>query len=140
MTPVIFINCSGQPFVDQIIAGDKVYETRTRNTLKTLLKSFIGERILIAETGYGKPIVRCSAIIDHYVIIYNKDQWEQREPYRASYKKLAMIPDESQYDWKPDTKCKVLYHLTDVQPVEPFKLPDTCYRHGRVWAEYERSM
>ena len=65
MIPVLFINCSGEPFVDWIIDGLKQFETRTRNTLKTLLSWALGRRILIAETGHGRPLVRCSAVIDH---------------------------------------------------------------------------
>ena len=65
MTPVIFINTTSSPFVDDIIDGRKTYETRTRNTLKSLLTWALGERILIAETGHGDPVVRCSAVIDY---------------------------------------------------------------------------
>ncbi len=129
MTPVLFINCSREPFVNWIAAGLKLYETRTKNTLKSLLKWALGERILIAETGHGDPVVRCSAIIDEVIAVYTREQWEK-------YLQFTWIPVGSDYDWKPDTKVKWLYHLTDVKPLTPFVLPKSCPRHGRVWAEY----
>ena len=129
MTPVIFINCSREPFVNWIMDGLKQYETRTRNTLKSLLTWALGERILIAETGHGDPVIRCSAIIDEVIAVYTHEQWEE-------YLQFTWIPVGSEYDWKPNTKVKWLYHLKDVQPVKPFLLPRSCRRHGRVWAEY----
>ena len=61
MLPIVFINCDLFPFVDWIIDGLKIYETRNRNTLKSL----IGQVVMIAETHKGKkPIVRCMAYID----------------------------------------------------------------------------
>ena len=131
MTPVIFINCSSEPFVDWIMTGKKTYETRTRNTLKSLLTWALGERVLIAETGHGAPVVRCSAVIDHYRSVYDKDAWDY---FRSEH----AVPIGSDYDWKPDTKVKYLYHLSDVKPVDPFELPTSCPRHGRVWAEYRK--
>ena len=131
MIPVLFINCSREPFVDWIIGGLKQFETRTRNTLKTLLSWALGERILIAETGHGRPLVRCSAVIDQVVAVYTREKWEE-------YLQSTWVQVGSQYDWQPNTKVKYLYHLSDVRPIaEPFRLPQSCRRHGRVWAEYE---
>lgn len=128
MTPVIFINCQDSPFVDDIIAGRKTYETRTRNTLKSLLNWALGERVLIAETGHGDPVVRCSAIIDHFGAVYTEDRWND-------LRKVHRVPVGSEYDWNPDTNVKWLYHLSDVKTLAPFALPRSCHRHGRVWAE-----
>lgn len=131
MTPVLFINCKHEPFVDEIMAHLKQYETRTKNMLKTFLETYLNERILIAETGHENPLVRCSAVIDHVVAVYTREKWEE-------YLEATWVPCGSEYDWKPDTKVKYLYHLKDVRPVgEPFRLPKSCRRHGRVWAEYE---
>ena len=131
MTPVLFVNCEREPFVDWMMCHLKQYETRTRNTLKSLLSWALGRRILIAETGHGAPLVRCSAVIDQVVAVYDQATWED-------YLEQTWIPVGSKYDWKPTTKVKYLYHLKDVHPVgTPFLLPSTCRRHGRVWAEYE---
>ena len=129
MTPVIFINTTSSPFVDDIIDGRKTYETRTRNTLKSLLQFALGERVLIAETGHGDPVVRCSAVIDHFGAVYTEDRWND-------LRKVHRVPVGSSYDWKLDTRVKWLYHLTDVKTLAPFVLPKSCTRHGRVWAEY----
>ena len=131
MIPVLFINCLREKFVDWIIGGLKQYETRTRNTLKKLLDTYLGQRILIAETGRGDPLVRCSAVIDQVVAVYTREKWEE-------YLQSTWVPVGSQYDWQPNTKVKYLYHLSDVRPIaKPFRLPKSCRRHGRVWAEYE---
>ena len=124
MTPVIFINCTVEPYVDDIIGKLKLYETRTRNTLGR----FIGERVLFAETGRGAPLVKCSAVIDQVISVHTREQWEE-------YLQFTWIPVGSAHDWQPDTKVKWLYHLTDVKPVVPFRLGPDCRRHGRVWAE-----
>ena len=129
MTPVIFINCSRYPFIDWIMSGAKRYETRTKNTMKTLMNCYLGKRFLLAETGYMDPLVRCSAVIDEVIAVYTREEWEK-------YCDDCMITG-TDYDWQPDTKVKWLYHLADVKPVDPFRLPKSCRRHGRVWAEYE---
>ena len=130
MTPVLFINCTRSPFIDMIMSGRKTYETRTKNTLKTLLSWSLGDRFLLAETGSGVPVVRCSAVIDQVIAVYSRSYWEK-------YRSKTCIESGSFYDWNDDTKVKYLYRFTDVQPVEPFRLPSSCRRHGRTWAEYE---
>lgn len=124
MIPIIFINSRSVPFVDMIMEGKKLYETRTRNVLKSAFE--YGNRFLIAETGNGKPVVRCSATIEAMHTLYTEEAWNR-------YRNLHAVPAGSEFDWKPDTKKKVLYHLTDVQPVEPF-VPEGK-RHGRTWME-----
>lgn len=131
MIPVIFINCKLFPFVDWIMSGRKQYETRTRNTMKSLLSWALGSRFLIAETGHGDPVVRCSVRIDIIRWVRSRSLWEK-------YREDCCIPSGCFYDWKPDTKVKYLYHLVDVEPVTPFTLPRSCKRHGRVWAEYTK--
>lgn len=133
MTPVIFINCKTEPFVDDIMCYLKQYETRNRNTLGR----FLGERVLLAETGHGTPLVKCYAVIDEVISVTTKEAWDE-------YLEQTWIPVGSKYDWKPDTKIKWLYHLTDIQPIKPFRLPEswasTRHDHGRVWTEYEGSI
>lgn len=127
MTMAIFINTSKHPFVDQIMLRLKLYETRNRNTLGR----FLGERILLAETGHGKPIARGTAEITEVIEVYTQEAWEK-------YRNEACIPAGSDYDWKPNTKKKVLYRLSSVTPCEPFRLPEGI-RHGRICMEYEGS-
>lgn len=126
MTPIVFINTKHVPFVDLIITGEKKYETRARNTLGGL----VGRRVLIAETGHGKPIVRCSAKIVQHVLILSEKAW------REYYKEPACVPDGSKYDWQKNQTEKHAYLLENVKPCSPF-IPLDGKRHGRVWMEFE---
>ena len=127
MIPIIFINCKRYPFIRWIMNRTKLFETRNRNTLGR----FLGERVLLAETGHGQPLVLCSAVITEVREVFTRSAWEVT-------KLDCMISDGSPYDWKPDTKKKVLYRLSDVRPVKPFH-PEGR-RHGRIWMEYEGSV
>ena len=125
MTPIVFINTKEIPFVDLIITGDKLFETRNRNTLGGL----VGRRVLIAETGHGKPIARCYATLCTPTLVYEKEWWEW-------FRDSTCIPKGSKYDWNDQTKRKVLYSLDDVVAIYPFN-PPNGKRHGRVWMELE---
>jgi len=125
MIPAVFINCKHDPFIREIMNHNKLYETRTRNTLRR----FRGKRIILAETGNGRPVARCTAVIDQIIKVYTRSAWTTYFPHLG-------IAFDSKYDWKPCTKYKYLYHLTDVRPIErPFVLPEDR-RHGHVWMEY----
>ena len=125
MIPVVFINCSRVPFIDLILRLLKVYETRTRN----MLRSLAGQRVFLAETGRGRPpLVRCSAVIGEPVVACSRSAW-------AALRRSACIKRGSAFDWQPGTKKKYLYPLSDVQPCVPFTPPEGV-RHGRVWMEY----
>ena len=125
MKKVIFINCKEQPFIDQIMTGQKQYETRTRNMLHRL----IGETVCLAETGHGRaPFVRAVATIDMGIEVFLRHVWE------TTFREPSCIAPGSKYDWQDGTKKKVLYKLKDVQPVAPFYVTDGL-RHGRTWME-----
>lgn len=121
--PVLFINCHSVPFVDSIIQLSKLFETRTRNTLKNL----VGKRVYIAETGRGKPVCRCTAIIGQPIRTEFREEWNQ-------YRNQLGIPEGSAYDCADTTKVKYLYPLFDVRACVPFS-PEEGKRHGRVWME-----
>ena len=122
-TPGIFINCSSLPFIDWILSGKKPCETRTRD----MLRSLIGRRVLLIETGHGRKIVRGSAIVGEPIVVRSREQWEDLRHMHA-------ISSGSAYDWKPDTKVKYCYPMLNVQPCAPFS-PKEGIRHGRVWME-----
>lgn len=125
MIPVVFINCRVAPFIDLIMRMLKLYETRTRDTLR----SVVGQRVLLAETGRGRrPLVRCSAVIGQPVIVRSRSDWRR-------FRKACRIAPGSTYDWQPGTNVKYLYPLLDVVPLDPFTPPEDT-RHGRVWMEY----
>ena len=124
MIPVVFINCRSIPFLDLIISGEKNIETRNRDTLRSVVET--GNRVYLAETGNGRPVVRASAVICSGRPVDRID-WE-------CVRKRTCVPVGSKYDWQPDTKAKYCYDLFDVRPVEPFTPPEGV-RHGRVWME-----
>ena len=124
MIPVVFINCRLFPFLVWIMSGRKLYESRTRNTLRAL----VGQRVYLAETGRGAPVVRASAIIAEVVPVYSRSVWRQ---LRSAHR----VPAGSAYDWQPGARVKYLYRMAAVAPVPPFTPPEGV-RHGRVWMEY----
>ena len=121
---ILFINSSDQPFVDRIMILSKLYETRTRNTLKRL----INETVYIAETGKGRPVVKCSLTIGKPIKVTSLKEWNQYRDYLG-------IPVGSKYDWTDSTKVKYLYPLSNVRTCDPF-VPVDGIRHGRVWMEF----
>lgn len=124
---ILYINCKLFPFVSWILAGLKLYETRSRNTLKSL----VGKTVYIAETGkHKRPLIRCKAFISDCIMI------ESKTIYNA-FRKETRIEKGSCYDWKADTKRKYLYRLSSVERVKEFYIPEDCtiIRHGRVFAE-----
>jgi len=128
MIPVVFINSKSVPFVELIMKCEKIFETRSRDMLRFLFET--GQRFYIAETGKGKPVIRCSATIKGITEVYTENAWN-------NYRCFHCVPVGSSYDWQPGTKKKVMYQLDDVVPVPvPFVLPSDSVRHGRVWAEY----
>jgi len=124
MIPVIFINCSRFPFLTWILLRRKLYETRSRN----MLGRFAGCRVILAETGNGRPVAHCTAVIAAPLVI------RSRSAFR-SLRRSACIMKGSKYDWNLETNVKYFYPLLDVQPLEPFPVPEGV-RHGRVWMEY----
>ena len=124
MIPVVFINCRRYPFIGLIRLQLKLYETRTRNTLAAL----VGQRVILAETGRGRPLAGCMATIGAPIVARSRSVWE-------SLRRSACIDAGSSYDWQQDTKVKYLYPLLDVQPIMSFRVPEGP-RHGRVWMEY----
>ena len=126
MLPVVYINCRKYPFCDSILYGSKTYETRTRNTLGCL----VGKNCLFVETGTGKYAkTRFYATIDYMIKVDSKEQFEQ-------YRKDCDILPGSEFDWKPETKVKYLYHLADITGEDEYPYVSTKeLRHGRTWAE-----
>ena len=121
--PVLFINCARHPFLDLIIRRRKLDETRSRDTLRAL----VGLRVFLAETGRGRSLCRCSAVIGAPLVARSRKEWN-------ALRSRHRVPRGSQYDWKPWTKVKYLYPVLDVVACTPFH-PQEGVRHGRVWME-----
>ena len=117
----IYINCSRYPFIDQILSGRKIYETRARDSLR----SACGHWVYLIETGKGSPMVKGVAFL----------QRGRRVPFSDSFRRgLAMITGTT-YDVQPG-RDKVFYRLLDVQPVSPFPVPACRINHGRSYTEF----
>lgn len=127
MIPVIWINSSSAPFLNEIMTKAKTHETRTKNMLRQL----IGQRVIFAESSHGQRLAMCTAIIRSIHEIRSAVEWATA---RGSHR----VPIGNRYDWKEDTSVKYMYELTDVQIITPFRVPDGV-RHGRVWMEYENN-
>lgn len=122
---VLYINCKLFPFVTWIIEGLKVYETRNRN----MLKSLVGQTLYIAETGkHKRPIIRCVATITDVLKIESAKEYNRLRKY-------TKVKKGSIYDFTRETKQKYLYKLENVKACEPFEMPENVIRHGRVCAE-----
>lgn len=122
---VVFVNCDSAPFVDRMIDLSKLIETRTRDTLRSVMN----QRVFIAETHRGRrPVVRCSLIFGGSITAYSREAWE-------TVRGAACIPAGSRYDWQDGkTKKKVCYFIEGVRACEPFTPPEGV-RHGYVYME-----
>lgn len=118
----VYINCSRYPFIEQILALVKPYETRTRNMLKDLC----GMYVYLVETGKRSvPMVKGIAKIESFSSVPFED---------VGMREAAKILG-TDFDIKP-SKQKVFYKLTDVKAVEPFPVPESRINHGRSYTEF----
>lgn len=118
----IYINCRLYPFIAWILSGAKLYETRTRNTLRAL----VGQRVALIETGTGHtPTVKGYATITG----------AERVEYSNTQARKAARILETSYDIRPD-RAKIFYRLADVQPCTPYPVPSDRVNHGRAWTTY----
>lgn len=132
MTPVVWINCDSSPFVDDIMLLRKTKETRTRNMLGKLE----GMRVFLAETHRRRSwpsLVRCSAVIGKAIAVYSAEEWD-------AIRSTTCIPAGSSYDWKPGTRVKYAYSLSDVQVIPVPFTPPAGRRHGYVWMECKENL
>ena len=126
--PVVWINCESAPFLDYIGAGLKIFETRGRNVLRALVE----KRVILAETGRGRHLARYTAVIDYAVPVYDRKIWDvlRGDADHPGH----LVPVDNQYDWKPNTRVKWLYRLTEVEQI-PIPFTVTHYDNiGRSWA------
>lgn len=118
----VYINCRRAPFLDLILSGSKLYETRSRDMLRRL----VGQRVYLIETGTCPvPMVKASAVIAS----------ARSVPFSDVVARLSACIDGTPYDIKPDG-AKVFYRLEDVQSVAPFPVPACRINHGRSYAEF----
>ena len=120
---VVWINSSSAPFMDDIGALLKRLETRNRDMLGFL----VGQRVILAESKNGQRLARYSVVIRSARQVFSRDEWDALRP-------LHRVPVGNQYDWKPGTKVKYLYELSDLRRIRPFRVPEGIPR-GRTGTE-----
>ena len=120
---VVWINSSSAPFMDDIGALLKRLETRNRNMLGFL----VGQRVILAESKNGQRLARYSVVIRSARQVFSRKEWDALRP-------LHRVPVGNQYDWKPGTKVKYLYELSDLRRIRPFRVPEGVPR-GRTGTE-----
>jgi hypothetical protein len=123
MTPIVYINTSSAPFIEKIIALEKVLETRDRDTLRPI----INRPVYIAESGHGPAIVRCSAVFLAPLVVRSGAAWDDLRPWTC-------IEPGTLYDWTEKTRVKFLYPVQRVVKVPPFPVPEGK-RHWTTWIE-----
>ena len=112
----ININDKDQDFTGQILRGEKVIETRSRNVFRKL----VGRRVGLIRTGKGK------AKLVGYALVGRPIEYKNEEDFRKDYDKHRVEP-QSKYDIQLP-KGKIGYPLTEVRllkvpkPVKTIKI------------------
>lgn len=106
----ININCKHQDFIDQILGGYKLIETRDTCSLRP----YIGQRVGLIETGKGAATLRGYATITGYVL------YSSEADFRGA-QDLHQVKPGSKYDI-PVGGCKYGFFLEDVEACEPVKI------------------
>ena len=115
----MFVNSKEVPYASLIVAGDKVFETRSRNMLSAL----VGERVAVVETGRGVPMVV------GYVNVVSASHYNHFtacDAYEFTY-----VPGHSKY-----ASNQWFYRLSEPKRCSPYPLPSSAVRHGRSWCEF----
>lgn len=99
----ININDKDQDFTGQILRGEKVIETRSRNVFRKL----VGRRVGLIRTGKGK------ARLVGYATVGKPIEYKSEEDFRKDYDKHKVEP-KSKYDIQLP-KGKFGYPLSDVR-------------------------
>ena len=125
MIPVVGINSASAPFMADIGSLDKRLETRSRN----MLRSLVGQRVILAETQQGGYLAMYTVVIRSARPIRSRDEWEALRP-------LHRVPAGSRYDWQPGDRVRWGDELSGLRRLHPFLVPEGR-RHGRTWMEYD---
>ena len=114
----------GKRIMDMILNREKVIETRTHNKLDR----FVGQRVGLILTGYGKPKLVGYAYLD---CVY---EFKTEKDFRF-WESLHRIEEGSRYDWDGKHK-KYGYLLGDVEKLDsPIELP--VIKGNRMWRGLE---
>lgn len=107
----ININDKIQDFTGQILRGEKIIETRNKNTLK----SYVGERVGIIRTGKGKAYLVGFCTLGEPKLYKNEEEFRKDEDKH-------LVEKGSKFDI-PKDGVKYGYPLYDVVKLdEPIKI------------------
>lgn len=115
----ININCKRYPFTEMILAGEKIIETRNKPTLR----SYVGKRVGIIETGNGRAKLVGYATVKHEMYFCSESMW-------GIYRYAHRIDSRSEYEYRAG-QTKYGYLLKDVVRIEPIEI----YTRGIVSRE-----
>lgn len=107
-----------------IVGGYKTIETRSKNTLKSL----VGERAAVIRTS---PNGGKSKVVGYVTI--TRYEYCPYTLFRMYYPD-HLVPVGSKFDCTG--RGKYFYHLSDPEVCEPYT-PQYCGNHGRRWAIIE---
>lgn len=119
----IYINCKEKDYLKLIFDGQKLWETRS----KRMLASLLGEVVALIRTGCDEPMVVGYATVteERYVkpdsVLWASAALDGQTRYRSS---------------RPDGG-KWFYRLRQVVPCKPYPVPTDRINHGRAWTEWK---
>lgn len=101
----ININCKEAPYVDMILDKHKVLETRNTDSLRSL----VGQRVGLVETGKGKAMLKGYATIEGVIEVNDRIDWDILWP-------LHLVPHRSKYDFNGQKFCYILSNVKRCTP------------------------
>lgn len=115
---------AGIRYAEEIAAGRKPLETRSRN----MLSKCIGARVALIRTRPGfRPLIVGYA--DMTAGVFQTAEW------MAANRDKTLIPAGSTFD--NYGRGKWCYQMENAEECTPYELPETAARHGRSWCEFQ---
>ena len=100
----INVNQGGSSFADKIISGEKKFETRESDSLR----SYVGKRVGIIRTGEGKAKAIGDVTLGEPIVVSSAEEF-------AKLRDLHLVPEGSKFDIK-EGGVKYLYPIENPVP------------------------
>jgi hypothetical protein len=100
----INVNQGGSSFADKIISGEKKFETRESDSLR----SYVGKRVGIVRTGEGKAKAIGDVTLGEPIVVSSPEEF-------AKLRDLHLVPEGSKFDIK-EGGVKYLYPIENPVP------------------------
>ena len=105
----INVNQGGSSFADKIISGEKKFETRESDSLR----SYVGKRVGVIRTGEGKAKAIGDVTLGEPIVVSSPEEF-------AKLRDLHLVPEGSKFDIKQGG-VKYLYPIENPVPYEAEK-------------------